>query len=63
MTALNKLASLNDAIAHAKRLADQGYGWCDIVVRCDHRLSVATAKQIVLEAEYARLARSQEAKP
>lgn len=62
MTTLNKLASLNEAIAHAKRLAEQGYGWCDIIVKCDHRLSVATAKQIVLEAEYARLAKAQEAK-
>lgn len=59
MTALNKLASLNEAIAHAKRLAEQGYGWCDIIVKCDHRLSVDTAKQIVQEAENRRLAREE----
>ena len=60
MTALNKLASLNDAMRHARRLAEDGYGWCDIIVKCEHRLSVDTAKQIVREAENRRLAREEQ---
>lgn len=53
----------SDAILEAKRLAAAGYGYEDIVVRVKHLLSLETAKQIVREAEYRRLAAAQNAKP
>lgn len=43
-----------DTILRARRLADEGYGWEDIVVRVDRRISVQTAKQIVIEQWHRR---------
>lgn len=42
-------------IVEARRLADQGYGWHDIVVRLNHRIALATAKYIVIEQELRRI--------
>lgn len=43
-----------DTILQARRLADEGYGWEDILVRLNRRISVQTAKQIVIEQYYRR---------
>lgn len=51
--------SHTDRYLEAKRLANEGYGAEDLVVRC--HLAHSTAKQMVIEAEYRRLARKQEA--
>lgn len=55
------LANRTDRVAEARLLAQEGYGWHDIVVRLG--LSETTAKQIVVESEYRRLSQAQEAKP
>ena len=44
-----------------KRLASEGYGWQDLVVRLP--VSENTAKLMVMVAEGDRLAKSQEGKP
>lgn len=54
-------APLSDRIAEARRMAREGYGAEDLVIAC--HLAHETAKQLVLEAEYRRLARTNEAKP
>jgi hypothetical protein len=54
-------APLSDRIAEARRMAREGYGAEDLVITC--HLALDTAKQLVLEAEYRRLARTNEAKP
>jgi hypothetical protein len=54
-------APLSDRIAEARRLAREGYGAEDLVIYC--HLAHDTAKQLVLEAEYRRLARTQDSKP
>jgi len=54
-------ASLSDRIAEAERMARNGCGVEDLVVRC--HLAHDTAKQLVREAEYRRLARTQDSKP
>lgn len=54
-------APLSDRIAEARRLAREGYGAEDLVIQC--HLSHETAKALVMEAEYRRLSRVQEAKP
>lgn len=41
--------------------AKDGYGWADLVVR--YGLTETQAKLLVMEAEYARLAKTQDAKP
>jgi len=58
---VTSIMSLSDKYVEARRAADEGYGWQDLVVR--FHLSEATAKQFVIEAEYRRLAKTQEAKP
>jgi hypothetical protein len=41
--------------------ARDGYGWADLVVR--YGLPQDAAKNLVMEAEYQRLAKTQDAKP
>lgn len=48
-------------LAQARRLAESGYGAEDIVVAC--HVSHDTAKNYVLEAEYARLSQVKDAAP
>jgi hypothetical protein len=45
----------------ARRDARDGYGWNDITVR--YGLSSTAAKMLVMEAEFERLSKTQDAKP
>jgi len=51
----------NERFKLAKLDARDGYGWQDLVVR--YNLSSTAAKMLVIEAEYARLAKVEDAKP
>lgn len=52
---------LDERMHEARRLAEQGYGAEDLVVRL--ALSHGLAKQLVLEAAYRKLAKAQQANP
>ena len=52
---------LDERMFEARRLAEQGYGAEDLVVRL--ALSHALAKQIVLEAAYKKFAKAQDQRP
>ena len=45
----------------ARRDAREGYGWQDLAVR--YGLPQDTAKNLVLEAEYARISKVQDSRP